>query len=102
MLDWEPSDIDEPSAEDRGGVSAPELDVVMVDERERELGLGRVKTVTGRTESIVNAISHKEKKGCNILAMMSSPSAKSALSSKLCRTSKPCLALIILAARLGR
>jgi hypothetical protein len=49
MLDCEPSDIEAPSAGDRGGVSPPELEVVIVDERERELGLGRENTAAGRT-----------------------------------------------------
>jgi hypothetical protein len=42
MLDCDPSEIEEPSEEDRGGVSAPELEVQVL---ERDLaGRGRVKT----------------------------------------------------------
>jgi hypothetical protein len=42
MLDCEPSDIEEPSEEERGGVPAPELEVQVL---ERDLaGNGRVNT----------------------------------------------------------
>jgi hypothetical protein len=35
MDDWEPPDMEDPSEEDKGGVSMPELEVVQVLERER-------------------------------------------------------------------
>lgn len=44
MLDCESPDVDEVSSADSGGVSASELAVVQVLEREREAGPGRVKT----------------------------------------------------------
>jgi len=52
ILDCEPSDIEEPSEDDNGGVSPPELDVQVLD-REREAGPGREKTgivCTGKGE----------------------------------------------------
>ena len=40
MLDCEPPEIEEPSELDKGGVSAPELEVTVL-ERERDAGSGR-------------------------------------------------------------
>lgn len=55
MLDSEPLDIEEPSETDKGGVSAPELDV-HVPERGRIAGPGREKIDCERTynNKIVN------------------------------------------------
>jgi hypothetical protein len=49
MLDWEPLDR-EPSEQERGGVSAPELRDVQVLDRERDAGVGRA-NATGRGPS---------------------------------------------------
>lgn len=77
MLDCEPPDIDEPSELDNGGVSAPELEVTVL-EREREAGSGR------------------QKMDCDLReAKRSSPCAISALSSRLCRSSRPLRAMIM-------
>ena len=49
MVDCEPSDIDEPSEEERGGVPGSELEVQVLD---RDLaGNGRVNTGIGTTNS---------------------------------------------------
>jgi len=48
MLDCEPSDCEEPSEHESGGVSPPELDDVQVLDRERDAGVGREKTGMGR------------------------------------------------------
>jgi hypothetical protein len=43
MLDCEPSDIEEPSDDNNGGVSPPELDLRVIDQ-EQEAGPGRENT----------------------------------------------------------
>ena len=48
MLDWEPSEIEEPSDAESGGVSPPELEVHVLD-LDRAAGPGRVKTGTAWT-----------------------------------------------------
>jgi hypothetical protein len=50
MLDCDPSDIDEPSEEERGGVPAPELEVQVLDRE--PAGNGRVKTGIETTDSL--------------------------------------------------
>lgn len=55
MLDWESPDSEDPSEQDSGGVSAPELLVTVLD-REREAGPGREKTVFARTEDDITLV----------------------------------------------
>jgi hypothetical protein len=88
MLDWDPSEIDEPSEEERGGVPAPELEVQVL---ERDLaGRGRVKTGMQTTNSSALMAAMKTKK--NSQPDVSSPSATKQLSSKLWRSNNPCCA----------
>jgi hypothetical protein len=89
MLDWDPSDMEEPSAEESGGVSAPELDVVIVLERDREFGLGREKTAAGRTRKTVRQAACKAQGKHLQHTDKSSPAATRALSSRLWRTKRP-------------
>lgn len=65
MLDWEPSEMEEPSEAESGGVSPPELEVHVLD-LDRAAGPGRVKTGTAWKE-----------------LLRSSPSAMRQLSSRL-------------------
>ena len=66
MLDCEPSENEEhPSEMDNGGVSAPELEVHVL-ERERVVTGGRVKTGSIRTENrkVSSGISNPGRKTC--------------------------------------
>ncbi len=91
MLDCEPSDIEEPSEEERGGVPAPELEVQVL---ERDLdGNGRVKTDVKTTNpSAPKTVTQP----WNSQPDESSPSATKQLSSKLWRSNNPCCIFIIL------
>ena len=49
MLDWEPPEIEEPSDDDSGGVSAPDEADVHVLDRDRPAGVGLLKNEFSRT-----------------------------------------------------
>ena len=49
MLDWEPPEIEEPSEDDSGGVSAPDEADVHVLDRDRPAGVGLLKNEFSRT-----------------------------------------------------
>lgn len=74
MLDWEPLETEEPSEDERGGVSTPELAVVTVLERDLLAGPGRENTLDDSTaRCIALAIEYyqreKPTRRQNILAM---------------------------------
>ena len=50
ILDCDPPEIEDPSEDERGGVSPPELEVQVL-ERERAVGAGLVKTGAAQSKS---------------------------------------------------
>ena len=85
--------MEEPSEVERGGVSPPELEVHVL-ERERDAGPGLVKTGAGQSTRRLDAGFSDAANDLHRLEM-SSPSAMRQLSSKLCRSNRPCWALIM-------
>ena len=57
MLDWEPPEIEEPSEDDSGGVSAPDEADVHVLDRDRPAGVGLLKNEFSRTRKLQSSAS---------------------------------------------